>query len=340
MSSIYGRNIEVSIFGESHGKAIGVTIAGLPAGIEIDMDELEAFLKRRAPGRNEYSTPRKEDDSPEFISGVIDSVTCGSPITAIITNGNRKSGDYRDMANMPRPGHADYAAHVKYGGHEDYRGGGHFSGRLTAPLCIAGGIFLQILKKRGISVAASILEIGGNREDPMSEILKAKKLGDSVGGVVECEISGMPAGIGSPMFDGLENKISQAVFGIPAVKGIEFGLGFEAARVFGSENNDDFYYEEDPTPGLRSGGVQTHVRTRTNNHGGILGGISSGMPIIFRVAFKPTPSIARKQNTILYDEEKNVEIEIKGRHDPCIVPRALACVEAAAAMAVMDAMRE
>lgn len=189
-------------------------------------------------------------------------------------------------------------------------------------------------------MAASILEIGGNREDPMSEILKAKKLGDSVGGVVECEISGMPAGIGSPMFDGLENKISQAVFGIPAVKGIEFGLGFEAARVFGSENNDDFYYEEDPTPGLRSGGVQTHVRTRTNNHGGILGGISSGMPIIFRVAFKPTPSIARKQNTILYDEEKNVEIEIKGRHDPCIVPRALACVEAATAMAVMDAMRE
>lgn len=340
MSSIYGRNIEVSIFGESHGKAIGVTIAGLPAGIEIDMDELQAFLKRRAPGRNEYSTPRKEDDSPEFISGVIDSVTCGSPITSIITNGNRKSGDYREMANMPRPGHADYAAHVKYGGHEDYRGGGHFSGRLTAPLCIAGGIFLQILKKRGISVAASILEIGGNSEDPMSEILKAKKLGDSVGGIVECEISGMPAGIGSPMFDGIENKISQAVFGIPAVKGIEFGLGFEAARVFGSENNDDFYYEEDPNPGLRSGGVQTHVRTRTNNHGGILGGISSGMPIIFRVAFKPTPSIARKQNTILYDEEKNVEIEIKGRHDPCIVPRALACVEAATAMAVMDAMRE
>lgn len=327
MSSIYGKNIKVSIFGESHGEAIGVTIDGLPAGVEIDMDELKHFLKRRAPGRSRYSTPRKEDDIPGFISGVVGSVTCGSPVTAIIVNANRKSGDYKDMASMPRPGHADYAAHIKYGGHEDYRGGGHFSGRLTAPLCIAGGIFIQILKKRGITVTSKILEIGGNREDPMSEIAKAKEKGDSVGGIVECKISGMPTGVGEPMFDGLENKIAQAVFAIPAVKGVEFGLGFDAARVLGSENNDSFYYDEDG-----------HACTKTNNHGGILGGISSGMPIVFRTAFKPTPSIEKKQNTILYDAAKNVEIEVKGRHDPCIVPRALPCVESAAAIALLDAL--
>lgn len=322
MSSTYGENILVSIFGESHGKAIGVTISGLPAGITIDMNSLNEFMARRAPG-GKYSTQRKEGDIPEFLSGVIDGVTCGSPITAIIENNNTRSGDYAAMVRTPRPGHADFVAHVKYGGYEDYRGGGHFSGRLTAPLCIAGGIFLQILEKLGISVSAGILEIGGNSENPFREIENAGTKGDSVGGIISCEIKGMPVGIGEPIFHGLENKISQAVFGIPAVKGIEFGRGFEAARLHGSENNDVFYKDGE------------RFLTRTNNHGGILGGISSGMPLTFNVAVKPTPSISLKQNTVNYEGE-NVELQIKGRHDPCIVPRAVACVEAAAAMAVID----
>lgn len=322
MSSTYGENILVSIFGESHGKAIGVTISGLPAGITIDMNSLNEFMARRAPG-GKYSTPRKEGDIPEFLSGVIDGVTCGSPITAIIENNNTRSGDYAAMVRTPRPGHADFVAHVKYGGYEDYRGGGHFSGRLTAPLCIAGGIFLQILEKLGICISAGILEIGGNFENPFREIENAGTKGDSVGGIISCEIKGMPVGIGEPIFHGLENKISQAVFGIPAVKGIEFGRGFEAARLHGSENNDVFYKDGE------------RFLTRTNNHGGILGGISSGMPLTFKVAVKPTPSISLKQNTVNYEGE-NVELQIKGRHDPCIVPRAVACVEAAAAMAVID----
>ncbi len=322
MSSTYGENILVSIFGESHGKAIGVTISGLPAGITIDMNSLNEFMARRAPG-GKYSTPRKEGDIPEFLSGIVDGVTCGSPITAIIENNNTRSGDYAAMVRTPRPGHADFVAHVKYGGYEDYRGGGHFSGRLTASLCIAGGIFLQILKKLGISISAGILEIGGNSENPFREIENAGAKGDSVGGIISCEIKGMPVGIGEPIFHGLENKISQAVFGIPAVKGIEFGRGFEAARLHGSENNDVFYKDGE------------RFLTRTNNHGGILGGISSGMPLTFNVAVKPTPSISLKQNTVNYEGE-NVELQIKGRHDPCIVPRAVACVEAAAAMAVID----
>lgn len=322
MSSTYGENILVSIFGESHGKAIGVTISGLPAGITIDMNSLNEFMARRAPG-GKYSTPRKEGDIPEFLSGIVDGVTCGSPITAIIENNNTRSGDYAAMVRTPRPGHADFVAHVKYGGYEDYRGGGHFSGRLTASLCIAGGIFLQILGKLGICISAGILEIGGNSENPFREIENAGAKGDSVGGIISCEIKGMPVGIGEPIFHGLENKISQAVFGIPAVKGIEFGRGFEAARLHGSENNDVFYKDGE------------RFLTRTNNHGGILGGISSGMPLTFKVAVKPTPSISLKQNTVNYEGE-NVELQIKGRHDPCIVPRAVACVEAAAAMAVID----
>ena len=244
MSSTYGENILVSIFGESHGKAIGVTISGLPAGITIDMNSLNEFMARRAPG-GKYSTPRKEGDIPEFLSGIVDGVTCGSPITAIIENNDTRSGDYAAMVRTPRPGHADFVAHVKYGGYEDYRGGGHFSGRLTAPLCIAGGIFLQILEKLGISISAGILEIGGNSKDPFREIENAETKGDSVGGIISCEIKGMPVGIGEPIFHGLENKISQAVFGIPAVKGIEFGRGFEAARLHGSENNDVFYKDGD-----------------------------------------------------------------------------------------------
>ncbi len=326
MASEFGKNIRVSIFGESHGAAIGVSIDGMPAGVSVDMERLQHFLDRRAPGRSRFTTARREEDRPEFLCGIRGGVTCGTPITAIIRNLDTRSGDYSQMEDIPRPGHADYAARMRYGGNEDCRGGGHFSGRLTAPLCVAGGIFLQALEAEGITVRARILEIGGNTEDPRGEIEKAMAEKDSVGGIIECVVNGMPPGIGDPIYDGLENRISLAVFGIPAVKGIEFGRGFEAARLRGSENNDAFYFD---------GGT---VKTRTNNHGGILGGISSGMPIVFRVAVKPTPSIGKEQDSIRYDTGENVKMTVQGRHDPCIVPRAVPCVEAAAAMAIYDLM--
>lgn len=326
MASEFGKNIRVSIFGESHGAAIGVSIDGMPAGVSVDMERLQHFLDRRAPGRSRFTTARREEDRPEFLCGIRGGVTCGTPITAIIRNRDTRSGDYSQMEDIPRPGHADYAARMRYGGNEDCRGGGHFSGRLTAPLCVAGGIFLQALEAEGITVRARILEIGGNTEDPRGEIEKAMAQKDSVGGIIECVVNGMPPGIGDPIYDGLENRISLAVFGIPAVKGIEFGRGFEAARLRGSENNDAFYFD---------GGT---VKTRTNNHGGILGGISSGMPIVFRVAVKPTPSIGKEQDSIRYDTGENVKMTVQGRHDPCIVPRAVPCVEAAAAMAIYDLM--
>lgn len=326
MASEFGKNIRVSIFGESHGAAIGVSIDGMPAGVSVDMERLQHFLDRRAPGRSRFTTARREEDRPEFLCGIRGGVTCGTPITAIIRNRDTRSRDYSQMENIPRPGHADYAARMRYGGNEDCRGGGHFSGRLTAPLCVAGGIFLQALEAEGITVRARILEIGGNTEDPRGEIEKAMAEKDSVGGIIECVVNGMPPGIGDPIYDGLENRISLAVFGIPAVKGIEFGRGFEAARLRGSENNDAFYFD---------GGT---IKTRTNNHGGILGGISSGMPIVFRVAVKPTPSIGKEQDSIRYDTGENVKMTVQGRHDPCIVPRAVPCVEAAAAMAIYDLM--
>ena len=326
MASIYGNNIKVSIFGQSHSEAIGVTVDGLPAGIKIDMNELQEFLNRRAPGRNKYATKRKEGDVPELLSGLVDSITCGAPLTAVIRNTNQHSKDYDNLMDCPRPGHADFTAHVKYKGFEDLRGGGHFSGRLTAPLCIAGGIILQILEKEGITVESKIKEIHGNSEDPLSEIEKAMKAGDSVGGIISCKISNVPVGIGEPMFDGIENKISQAVFAIPAVKGIEFGEGFECSRMYGSENNDNYEYKDGK------------VVTRTNNNGGILGGISDGMDITFNVAVKPTPSISKVQDSISYKDKENKELKITGRHDPCIVPRALPCIESAAAVAIYDLM--
>ncbi|MBQ1417873.1 MAG: chorismate synthase, partial [Firmicutes bacterium] len=241
MSSTYGKNIRVTIFGESHAAAIGVTIEGLPAGIAIDTEELQAFLDRRAPGKDRFSTARKESDTPEFLCGVKDVKTCGTPVTAIIRNSDQHSSDYASIADTPRPGHADYTAEVKYGGFQDKAGGGHFSGRLTAPLCIAGGIALQILKKQGIGVAGRVTAIGGitEREEAMLQAIEqAKAEGDSVGGIVECVATGVPTGLGDPMFDGMENRIASAVFGIPAVKGVEFGEGFGAAALKGSENND------------------------------------------------------------------------------------------------------
>ena len=326
MASIYGNNIKISIFGQSHSAAIGVTVDGLPAGFAVDMEKLQDFLDRRAPGNSEFSTPRKEADRPEFLSGLVGNVTCGAPLTAVIRNTNTRSGDYDNIRDIPRPGHADYTAHMKYKGFEDVSGGGHFSGRLTAPLCITGGIIMQILESKGISVQAEILEIGGNRENPFDTISEAKAEGDSVGGIISCTVTGLPAGIGEPMFVGIENRIAQAVFAVPAVKGIEFGAGFESARMRGSENNDEFCYEDGA------------VKTKTNNHGGVLGGISSGMPVVFRVCIKPTPSIVKEQRSISYSKEQDAVLSVRGRHDPCIVPRAVPCIEAAAAIAVYDLM--
>ena len=328
MSSSYGENFRISIFGESHAAAIGVTMEGLPAGSPIDSGMLQAFLERRAPGRDAFSTSRREADAPEFLCGVKNGVATGAPITAIIRNADTRSNDYANLANVPRPGHADYPAEVKFGGFQDRAGGGHFSGRLTAPLCIAGGIVLQQLERLGVSVSARAIRIGGETEPERMEaaIAAAREAGDSVGGIVETEIRGLPAGIGDPMFGGLENRIVQIVFGIPAVKGIEFGEGFAVADLKGSENNDPY------------GVVDGKVAPLTNHAGGILGGISTGAPVVFRVAFKPTPSIAKEQDSVDLGKMESAKLVVKGRHDPCVVLRAIPCVEAAAAIAVFDAI--
>ena len=354
MSNTFGNNIKVSIFGQSHSEAIGVSIDGLPAGLEVDMQALNAFLARRAPGSSKLATARKESDAPEFLSGIVEGKTCGAPVCAVIRNTNTRSKDYFGLKATPRPAHSDYAAFVKFTGNNDISGGGQFSGRLTAPLCIAGGIVKQLLKKMGIEIYAHVLSIGGVKDAPynpvgpfedvsnqqlcviddaagerMTEaVLYAKAQGDSVGGVIECAAVGLPAGVGDPMFDGLENVIARAVFAIPAVKGIEFGSGFAAANMKGSEHNDGFLFEGDT------------VKTATNNHGGILGGISSGMPVIFRAAFKPTPSIAMEQRSVDLVNKCDAPLKIHGRHDPCIVPRAVPVVEAACALAIYDAILE
>ena len=348
----FGNSFKITIFGQSHSEAIGVVMEGLPAGFEIDTDALEAFTARRAPGGSATSTARKEADKPEFISGLVDGKTCGAPLCAIIKNGDFRSKDYSKLKTVPRPAHADYAAFVKYGGFNDIRGGGQFSGRLTAPLCIAGGIALQLLSDMGIHIGAHVCEIAGISDamfhptevtekdfrlwdefptlspeagQKMTDaILEAKRNGDSVGGIIECAVTGIDAGYGSPMFDGVENVISRAVFAIPAVKGIEFGAGFEVSRKKGTENNDAFVVKDGK------------IVTLTNNSGGILGGITNGMPIIFRAAFKPTPSVAAEQNSINLDTKENCKLIIEGRHDPCVVPRAVPAVEAAAAVAVLD----
>ncbi len=357
MASEYGKNLKISVFGQSHGKAIGVNMDGLPTGEPIDEQKLFAFMQRRAPGKNKTSTQRKEKDKPVFLSGIENGKTCGFPLCAIIENADMHSSDYESLKNKPRPGHADYTAYVKYGGTADMRGGGHFSGRLTAPLCIAGGIALQILERRGIYIGAHVLSIADKRDEtfplnPKKElfeeiakkdfptisdaaakemeevILSAKAELDSVGGVVECAITGLPAGLGGAMFDGIEGRMAAAIFGIPAVKGVEFGLGFESTKIKGSQNNDAFWIKDG------------RVETETNNCGGILGGISNGMPIVFKTAFKPTPSIAQKQKTVDLEKMENTTVEIIGRHDPCVVLRAVPVVEAVAAIVIFDMLME
>lgn len=354
MSSTYGEKLKLSIFGQSHGPAIGMTMDGIPAGLKTDLDDLQQFLNRRAPGQHEYDTPRKEEDKPEFLSGILDGYTCGAPIAAIIHNTNTRSGDYSNLKDCPRPGHADFTAQIKYGGYQDAAGGGHFSGRLTAPLCIAGGLCKQWLEARGIRIGTHIVSIGGVADDPVyldwidpdfnligadfpvlnpasgekmrSRIAEAKRNGDSVGGIIECIISGVPAGIGGPMFGGMEGKLSQAMFGIPAVKGLDFGSGFSGSYMLGSQNNDPFTYRDGK------------IITATNNCGGILGGITTGMPIVMQVAIKPTPSIAMKQQSVSYADAAEKTLQIHGRHDPCIVPRAVPVVEAAAALSIFDTL--
>ena len=348
MSSSYGENLHLTIFGQSHSPAIGMTLEGIPAGEQIDFEALQRFMERRAPGRNAYSTARKEADAPEFLSGLRGDTTCGVPLTAIIRNGDTRSKDYAPFSAVPRPGHADYTANVKYFGHQDYAGGGHFSGRLTAPLCIAGGVCLQILKRRGIEVISRIRAIGDVEdaspltvstaekafptvidtagEAMQAAIAQARAQGDSLGGVIECAVLGLPAGLGDPMFGGMENRIAGIVFGIPAVKGVEFGAGFAAAKLRGSQNNDSYT--------VRDG----RIETCGNHSGGILGGITNGMPLVFRAAIKPTPSIAMEQTSVNLETMTEEKLRVGGRHDPCIVPRAVPVMEAAAAIAVYDAL--
>ncbi len=356
MSSDWGERLHITLFGQSHSAAVGIVVQGLPAGFPVDLEKLRAFMSRRAPGRSPLTTARREDDRPEFLSGLRDGRLCGAPLCMVIRNADVRPADYSAFAHTPRPGHADFTAAVKYGGFQDGAGGGHFSGRLTAPLTAAGGICLQILESLGIAVGAHIASIGDIKDRPFDPVALSRRdfeerlfapltvldraageqmaaliahvgaQGDSVGGIVECGAVGLPAGIGDPIFGGLENRIASLVFGIPAVKGLEFGSGFAAASMRGSRHNDDFVAEGDV------------VKTSANHHGGILGGISSGMPLIFRAAFKPTPSISLPQKTLNVKTMKETELRIGGRHDPCIVPRAVPCIEAAAAIALCDAL--
>lgn len=356
MSGMWGSKIKLSIFGESHGNAIGITIDGLPAGFSIDMDKIMMEMARRAPGKSSLSTPRKESDIPEILSGYFEGKTTGAPLCAIIRNSNTKSKDYSKLKDVMRPGHADYTGVVRYKGFNDYRGGGHFSGRITAPLVFAGAICKQILEVKGIIVSAHINSIGKIKdcsflesdisdellnsfkekelplintklEDEMrQEILSARSSGDSIGGTIECAILGVSPGIGDPFFDSVESTLAHLMFSVPAVKGIEFGKGFDISKMRGSEANDEYYLENG------------NIKTKTNNNGGILGGITNGMPIIFNVAIKPTASIFKEQNTVNIVTMEETTLCIEGRHDPCIVQRALPVIEAVAAIGITELM--
>lgn len=353
MSSMTGNKIKLSVFGQSHSEAIGVVLDSLPAGEKIDLERVQRFMERRAPGRSVLSTSRKEPDKPEIVSGLVSSVTCGAPLCAVIYNKNARSSDYSEIKDTPRPSHADFSGYMRYNGFNDVAGGGHFSGRLTAPLCFAGAVALQILERRGIKVQAHILKLHGISDEPYdlvnpqicdmgekpfpvlndkagekmrAEIDKARMNMDSVGGVIECAVLGMKAGVGDPMFDGIENMLAKNIFGVPAVKGIEFGNGFAATELFGSENNDAFCIENG------------EIKTVTNRSGGINGGITNGMPIVFRTALKPTPSIYKEQDSVSISGKTPKKLSIEGRHDPSIVVRAVPVIEAVTAFTVLDAI--
>lgn len=360
MSDVYGRNLKIEIFGGSHDPEIGMTLQGFPQGMKLDYQALKDLMKRRAPGQNKLATARKEADEPIFLSGIDPhGVTDGGEIKAIIKNTNQHSKDYSKLANIPRPSHADYAAMVKYHGEADLRGGGHFSGRLTAPLCVAGALCMQYLKENyDITIGAHIYQIGKIKDAPFDsvnitkdtldklktkalavideekgklmekEIERVRDLGDSIGGIIECAAVNVPVGWGEHMFWGAENRIASLTFAIPAVKGVEFGEGFAVAERRGSENNDAFY-----TDGQK-------VYTKTNNCGGILGGMTDGMPLIFRAAMKPTPSIFLEQDSVDLTKMENVKLKIEGRHDPCIVLRAVPVMESVLAIALVDMLKD
>lgn len=357
MGATYKNNIELTIFGESHGKAIGITIGNLPSGIQIDLDEVARDMKRRAPGQNKMSTARKEADQVEILSGLQDGITTGAPLTGVIYNSDQHSKDYSLLKTNMRPGHSDYPAYIKYKGFNDVRGGGHFSGRITAPIVFAGSVAKQILKQKGIVIGAHIQSIKDVYDDSFgvdissqdienmlqqqyptlnshvfekmqATIEEARINCDSVGGMIECAILNVPAGIGNPFFDSIESHLSPLLFSIPAVKSVSFGLGEKITELYGHEANDCYYYDDEK------------VKTKTNHNGGITGGISNGMPIIFRVGIKPTPSISQVQQTVNIKTKENTELEIIGRHDPCIVPRAVVVVESMAALGILDMMKD
>jgi chorismate synthase len=356
MSSVICDKIKVSIFGESHGEAIGCVIDGLPAGIKLDTDKIYRDMARRAPGKDKSATPRLEKDIPHILSGVIDNVTTGAPLAMIIENTNTRSGDYGNIMSVPRPSHSDYPAYVKYNGFNDVRGGGHFSGRLTAPLVFAGAVAKQVLEKKGIVVGAHIKRIGSvedsavdfnnidtalidelvkkpfstissDAEQKMRDEIESYRMDqDSVGGEIECFALGLPVGVGGNMFDTVESKLASILFGVPAVKGVQFGLGFDFAKSHASDVNDEYEMKGD------------NVSLITNNNGGVLGGMTSGAPIVVSVAIKPTPSISKEQRSVNLQTKKNETLVIKGRHDPCIVPRAVPVIEAAVALGILDLM--
>lgn len=317
------------IFGESHGPAIGVVLEHVPSGIAVDMDFIRAEMARRAPGKSPMSTARREADEPHILSGVFEGKTTGTPLCAVIENTDTRSKDYAKLKDLPRPGHADYSGHVRYEGCNDYRGGGHFSGRLTAPLVFAGALAKLILKERGVTVSAVISNVGGI-PDPTPEqveeiVLAAKGDLDSVGGAIRCTVDGLPAGLGAPDYGrNVEGIFSQQLYAVPAVKAVAFGAGFGFVAMRGSQANDPFYMDGDA------------VRTRTNHTGGVNGGITNGMPVVFEVAIRPTPSIAREQDTVDLSTGRDAKLVIEGRHDPCIVHRAVPVIEAAAALAACE----
>ena len=323
MSYTFGEKIKVTLFGQSHGEAMGAVIDGIPAGFEVDFEKLREFMLRRAPG-GKMSTQRKETDEVKIISGIFEGKTCGAPLCGIIENKDVIDSDYDKLKLVPRPSHADYPAFVKYGGFNDYRGGGALSGRITAPLCFAGGIILQLLEKQGIGIKTEICEIGEkknpNEEDIEKIISGARAKGDSVGGKIRCTVTGVPAGKGSPIFEGLDSVIAHSVFAVPGIKGIEFG----ETLAYGGLNNDAYKIENGS------------VITKSNRQGGMAGGISNGMPVVFTCTVKPAPSIAIEQNSVDLSTNENVKLTVGGRHDPCILPRVMPAIEAAVALALIQ----
>ena len=358
MSSTFGKHIEVSVFGASHGTAIGAVVDGLPCGVHIDLDKLQAFLKRRAPGQNALTTQRKEADVPEFLAGIVDGMLSGSPLAFQIRNTSQHSNDYKNLRDIPRPSHADFTARARYGDKVDMRGGGHFSARLTAPVCVAGGIALQILEQKGIRIAAHLKQVGPVKDAPMDfvhpdmdaleavntepvvmvneharaeatrVIEKLREEGDSTGGIVEVFATGLPVGLGNPNFDGIENRLARTIFGVPAVKGISFGSGFDGITRLGSQENDAFTMDGD------------QVTTTSNNSGGIQGGITNGMPLVMQVGIKPTPSIYKEQDSVSLSQKEATKLVIKGRHDPCVALRAVPVIEAVTALVLLDFLGE